>query len=539
MQTEKISSGTNKSFWIDSVTPLHFQYLKKNLLTDVVIVGGGIAGLSVAYRLCQLKRKVVLVEDGFIGSGETGRTSAHLVTALDDRYYEIERIHGRAGARLAAGSHRTAIDFIERAIMEEKIDCEFERIPGYLFLHPSDEKKNLEKEFDAARRAGLSVGMLDEIPGIKLKKKSNCIRFNYQATFHPLKYIQGLAKAIVRMGGTIFTETQAKEIDHTGIVTSKGHRVKAKHVVIATNSPVNDKYAIHLKQFAYRTYMIGGIVKKNSLPHALWWDTGDHDINPTTPPYHYVRLESFNETHDLVLCGGEDHPTGLPGSEKIPEEHRYKKLEGWVQTYFPIEKILYRWSGQVMETMDSLAFIGRNPADKSNVYIVTGDSGNGLTHGTIAGILIPDLILGKENKWEKLYRPSRVKILKSGKTWLKEFGGGLIQYMKQSPKVKEVSALKSLKRGKAMTVKIKKEKYGAYRDEKDVLHLVAAECTHLQCIVKWNNDEKSWDCPCHGSRFTMEGKVLNGPANENLYYYRESAAGFFQKKKVMAGSGTG
>lgn len=530
----KITSGSHKSYWIDSIPPLHFQPLKKNLQTEIVIVGGGIAGLSIAYRLCELKKKVVLIEDGFIGSGETGRTSAHVVTALDDRYFEIERIYGKAGATLAAESHRSAIDFIERAIRKEHIDCEFERVPGYLFLHPSDEKKNLKKEFEAARRAGLSVGMLREIPGITLRKKSSCIQFNNQAIFHPLKYIQGLAKAITRMGGEIFTETHAKEIDHTGIVTDERNHVEAKHVVVATNSPVNNKYVMHLKQFAYRTYVIGGLVKKNSIPNALWWDTGDHNVNSDIPPYHYVRLQAFNETHDLLICGGEDHPTGLSGTEKIPEEYRYGKLESWIATHFPVEEIIYRWSGQVMETMDALAFIGRNPVDKNNVYIVTGDSGNGLTHGTIAGILIPDLITGKENNWEKIYRPSRVKILKSGKMWLKEFGGGLIQYFKQAPKVKEVNALKALKRGKSMTVKIKKEKYGAYRDEKDILHLVAAECTHLKCIVKWNNDEKSWDCPCHGSRFTMDGKVLNGPAKEDLYYYRESAAGFFQKKKVMA-----
>lgn len=517
-----ITSGVHNSFWIDSLPLLQFQPLQEHLETDVVIVGGGIAGLSIAYRLTQMGRQVVVVEDGNIGSGETGRTTAHLATALDDRYYELERIFGKEGARNAAESHRTAIDFIEQTVQQEKIDCDFERLTGYLFLHPSDDEESLDREYHAAREAGLDVQLLDNVPGIP-HAPDRCLAFLGQAQFHPIKYLQGLCRAITAAGGRIFTTTRAIEIDHTGIVTDQGFSVKAAHVVVATNTPVNDKYAIHFKQFAYRTYVVGSLVQKGKLPHALWWDTGNSKTNDSIPPYHYVRLQPFNDTHDLLISGGEDHATGMAFAIPTTEEECYQRLEKWTREHFEVTDFIYRWSGQVMEPMDSLAYIGRNPADKDNVYIVTGDSGNGITHATVAALLIPDLIAGRENKWQKIYDPSRFKFLRSGKTWFKEFVGGFFQYMKAYPRDADVVALSSIKRGEGRIIELGNHKYGAYRDEEDGLHIVSAECTHLQCTIRWNNDEKSWDCPCHGSRFTYKGKVINGPANRELFYYHEKA----------------
>jgi glycine/D-amino acid oxidase-like deaminating enzyme/nitrite reductase/ring-hydroxylating ferredoxin subunit len=517
-----LTSGVHSSYWTDAVPALQFEPLGENLKTDVVIVGGGMAGVSIAYRLLQLGRQVVLVEDGDIGSGESGRTTAHLATALDDRYYELERIFGKDGARHAAESHRAAIDFIEQTIQQENIGCDFERLPGYLFLHPSDSEASLEKEFHAAREAGLDVVLLDGVPG--LPGQGPGLAFANQAQFHPLKYLHGLCHAITARGGRIFTSTKAVEIDHTGIVTDKGFRVDAAFVVVATNTPVNDKYAIHLKQFAYRTYVIGGLLEKDKLQHALWWDTGDTKTNSSIPPYHYCRIQPYNETHDLLICGGEDHATGLAFSQQIADEERYRQLESWAREKFGITDVIYRWSGQVMEPMDSLAYIGRNPGDKDNVFIVTGDSGNGMTHATIAGLLIPDLILGNVNKWKKIYDPQRMKFFRSGKTWLKEFVGGLLRYMKEYPYDADVVELSAIQQGQGKIVKLGNDKYGVYRDEDDDLHVVSAECTHLHCIIQWNNDEKSWDCPCHGSRFTYKGKVINGPANKDLFYYREKAS---------------
>ncbi len=517
----KLTSGTHISFWTDTMHgPVAFKPLKENLETDVVIVGGGIAGLSIAYNLVQEGKKVVVIEDGFIGSGETGRTTAHLVNALDDRYYTLESLFGPANAKLIAASHTAAIDWIEQMVQKESISCDFERLPGYLFAHPTAPDDELEKELKATQRAGLETSLVDHVPGLK-NYTGKGLMFPSQAQFHPMKYLVGLAKAITAKGGLIFTETHAAQIADKGITTQSGHTVKAAHIVIATNTPVNNKYIMHLRQYAYRTYVIGALVKKQALPSALWWDTGDEEVNTDIPPYHYVRCHPYNQEYDLLICGGEDHPTGLTEDLHIPEEHRYTLLEEWARTHFPILNTVYRWSGQVMEPMDSLAYIGRNPFDSDNIYIVTGDSGNGMTHGTIAGLLITDLIAGRQNSWEKIYSPWRLKLKASG-TFFKEFFGGLLAYLKQKPGDKDKITLDSLNRGEGKITEIRGEQLGIYRDEDLRLHIVSTECTHLKCTVSWNNDEKTWDCPCHGSRFTYDGKVINGPANTDLKSYSEN-----------------
>jgi Rieske Fe-S protein len=324
-----------------------------------------------------------------------------------------------------------------------------------------------------------------------------------------------LCKSIKENEGKIFTETHAAEINHEGVTTSKGFNVKANHVVIATHIPVNDRYSLVLKQGSYRTYIIGGLIKKNILPKAFWWDTGDQTIK-NNPPYHYVRLQAYNNEYDLLLCGGEDHVVGEPGHKS----DKYALLEEWARIYFPIEKIVTNWSGEIIMPMDSIAFIGRNPWDKSNVYIVTGDSGTGMTYGTIAGMLITDLITEKENPWEKIYSPSRFTI-KASAPFFKGLKNDFEFTLKNWFYANGID-ISQIKKGEAKVIKLAGKKCGAFRDESGKLHLVSGECTHLKCIVSWNPDEKSWDCPCHGSRFTYEGKVIHGPANSDLESYTES-----------------
>jgi glycine/D-amino acid oxidase-like deaminating enzyme/nitrite reductase/ring-hydroxylating ferredoxin subunit len=514
----RITSGKNKSYWIDSGEQVLQNPLNENLETDVVIVGGGIAGLSVAYVLARSGKQVVVVEDGYIGSGETGRTTAHFVTAVDDRYYYFEKIFGEEKTKLIAETHIAAIELVEEIIKRENIDCGFEKVNGYLFLHPTDESESLDKELNAALKAGVKVKVHERAPGLLRPERSLC--FFDQAQFHPLHYLHGLYKAIQSYGGKIYTGTHASKIDHEGIISENGFTVKAKHIVVATNSPVNDTWTMVERQYAYRTYVIGALVKKGVLPKALWWDTGDSESNPKIPPYHYVRLQSYNDAFDLLISGGEDHPTGDTSKTKVSEEDRYKRLEDWTRRYFPIEEIVYRWSGQVLEPMDGLAFIGRNFLDHDNVYIVTGDSGNGMTYCSFAALLITDLINGKKNKWEKLFSPSRFTWRESPqifKQMLHEF----ISYAKQIPNFKTADELATIKNGEGRLVDMLEEKFGVYRDEKGKLHIVSAECTHLKCTIHWNNDELSWDCPCHGSRFTYDGKVMNGPANTDLPAYNE------------------
>jgi glycine/D-amino acid oxidase-like deaminating enzyme len=503
-----LTSGVNVSFWINTVTPLQFEQLNQDIRTEVLIIGGGISGMTTAYLLAKAGKQVVLVEDGFIGSGETGRTTAHCTCALDDRYYEIEQIFGEDGSRQAAESHSAAIDQIERLVQELQIDCNFKRVDGYLFLHPSDKRSNLEKELAATQKAGLPTQWMDKVPGITAES-GPCIAFPNQGQMHIMNYLHGLANGFVQLGGKIYTQSKATDIDKHG-ATCNGHTITAQQIVVATNTPVNDLVTMHTKQFPFRTYVIAAVVPKGSVPASLWWDTGDMNSKWYTAPYHYVRTEPFNDSYDLLIAGGEDHKTGQADREDIPEEERYNNLINWTRTHFPMmTHIIYKWSGQVMEPLDHLGFIGKNPGD-DNVYIVTGDSGNGITHGTLGGMIITDLIMGKENPWAKLYSPRRLPVKVSGR-YLKEIGDMAAQYADWITKA-DINEVDTLAPGEGAVLGKGIKRYAVYKDEQGTVHACSAMCTHLACVVQWNAEEQSFDCPCHGSRFTKEGEVINGPA---------------------------
>ncbi|MGH9982949.1 MAG: FAD-dependent oxidoreductase [Nitrososphaeraceae archaeon] len=537
---ENSTSGNNEPSWYANIEPIKSIKLTDNLPSsllegepvDVAIIGGGIAGLTTAYLLSKSGMKVAVIEDGYIGSGETGRTTAHITHALDDRYYNLEETHGLDGTRNAANSHTTAIDLIESIIKEEKISCDFERLDGFLFLDPTDRKESLNKELEATHRAGIVTTEIVEKAPLESFNTGPCIRFPNQAQFQPLKYLKGIQNSIIKNGGQIFTETHAQEVNVDSIKTEDGYILNARNIVIATNAPIIDKTSkIYDKQNAYRTYVIGARIKKGAIPTALYWDTGDQRSENLVAPYHYVRIqridnENDSNNYDLLIVGGEDHQTGNYSSDDEIEK-RYSQLESWARERFPIEGIEYRWSGQVMEPQDSIAFIGRNPGDnRNNIYISTGDSGNGITHGTIAGILLTDLILGRSNPWATLYDPSR-KPRKESEVKSGEGVHTQLQSEMRTDQSKQGNDKKSSTKGEENIASIEnlKEKQGivleekkiaAYKDHKGQLHTYSAICTHMGCTVTWNNSEKSFDCTCHGSRFSPSGNVINGPANTSL-----------------------
>lgn len=503
----KDHAGRSISVWMATATLPSFSKLLMNEQAHVCIVGAGIAGLTTAYLLGRAGKSVVVLDDGPIVSGETERTTAHLVTALDDRYVELERLHGEKGAQLAAESHSAAISQIERIVREEHIECDFERLNGYLFVPPGEPSDMLEKEMVAAQRAGLSdVHMVARAP-ITSFDTGRTLCFPRQAQFHPLKYLAALAQAIMRDGGRIYTGTHAVKIEggeSARIETRDGQTVTAGAVVVATNTPINDLLAIHTKQAAYRTFVIGAIVPAGSISKGLYWDTPD--------PYHYVRLSpSLSVGSDVLIVGGEDHKTG----QADDGEARYVRLEQWARARFPMmADIAFRWSGQVMQPVDGLAFIGRNPMDAPNVYIATGDSGNGMTHGTIAGMLLTDLIHGRENAWATLYEPSR-KTLSALPAFAKEALNMAVQYVDWVTPG-DVTEDVLVPPGSGAVVRRGLRKIAVYCDAAGQLHERSAVCPHLGGIVAWNHSEQTWDCPCHGSRFDKFGKVLNGPAITNL-----------------------
>ncbi len=493
-------TGHTTSIWMANSKGSSWPFLTSDLKADVCVVGAGIAGLTTAYLLSCEGQSVIILESGEIAGGETSRTTAHLVNALDDRYFQLEQLHGATGSRLAAQSHTEAINRIEAIIAKENISCEFERLNGYLFVPPGEPIDILDRELEAAHRCGLKeVERAGRAP-LSAFDTGPCLRFPRQAQFQPLLYLEALAQAIKSNGGRIFTQTHAEEFK-TGpphqVITSNGNKITALSVVVATNTPINDWVTIHTKQAAYRTYVIGMRVPKGSITRALYWDT--------PAPYHYVRLQSAT-SHDVLIVGGEDHKTGQANYA----DARFSRLESWSRERFPMAgEVEYRWSGQVQEPNDGLAFIGRNPGEQS-VFIATGDSGNGMTHGTIAGILITDQIQGRANEWESLYDPSRIslqaapKFAKENLNVIAQFG----DYVTGG----DVSSAAEIAPGTGAIVRHGLKKIAAYRDEKGTIHELSAVCPHLGCVVAWNSAEKTWDCPCHGSRFEALGGVITGPA---------------------------
>jgi glycine/D-amino acid oxidase-like deaminating enzyme/nitrite reductase/ring-hydroxylating ferredoxin subunit len=493
-------TGRTDSLWMATAPPRTPPPLAEDLRTEVCVIGAGIAGITTAYLLALEGRRVIVLEDGAVGGGETGRTTAHLSNALDDRFHVLERLHGEEGARLAAASHGAAIDRIESIVGAEGIDCDFRRLDGYLFVPPGESLDALDAEFEAARRAGLrEVRMVPRAP-VTSFDSGPCLLFPRQGQFHPLAYLQALAGAIERRGGRIFGGTHVTGVEAgppAVVATEAGPTVTADFVVCATNTPIIDWLVIHSKQAPYRTFSIAARVVPRTVPAALYWDTAD--------PYHYVRLHD-----DLLIVGGEDHKTG----QEDDGYDRFAYLEAWTRERFAVGDIEYKWSGQVMEPVDGLGYIGRNPADKGHILVATGDSGHGMTHGTIAGILLTDLIQGRACPWETLYDPSR-KSLRSAAEYVKENVNVARQYLDYvSPG--EVGSADEILPGHGAVVRQGLGKVAVFRDDEGALHPRSAVCPHLGCIVHWNTLEGTWDCPCHGSRFGTDGRVLNGPAVSGL-----------------------
>ena len=501
-----ITNGASTSIWHTTASFPDFSALQHDAQADVCVIGGGIAGLTTAYLLSKQQKKVILIDAFMLGAGETGRTTAHFFPP-DEWYAAIEDSFGADHAALIANSFSSAIDTVESIIATEQIDCAFRRVDGYLYAPSASLHQDIEKECDAARRAGVTVEKLEQIPEIPFVT-GPCIKFSNQAQFHPLDYLKGLANAIVRNGGIIHCHTRALKIeDHDTYQTISTHqgKIDAQAVVVATNTPFNDKVVIHTKQAAYRTYVIGICIPKGSIPPILIWDTGD--------PYYYIRLElpDAERDYDILIVGGRDHKVG---QEPHPTD-RYDEIEQWVRERFPMaQSVEYRWSGEVMEPADGPAFLGRNPLDNDNVYVITGDSGNGMTHCTLGGMIITDLILGRQNPWSSMYDPGR-KIIHGFSEYVTEQANTLSQY---SDWVKggEVSSISDIPIGEGAIVQEGADKLAVYHDSDGKIHTVSAVCTHLGCIVHFNSAERSWDCPCHGSRFDIDGEVLHGPASAPL-----------------------
>ncbi|MEX2283602.1 MAG: FAD-dependent oxidoreductase [Gemmatimonadota bacterium] len=503
----KSESHQSLSLWLATAKMPEYPRLERDEIADVCVVGAGIAGMTAAYLLSRSGQRVVVLDDGLIGNGETGRTTAHITAALDDRYWRIEEMHGLEGARLAAESHLAAIHRAEAIVREEKIECDFSRVDGYLFApeqrSQDDHRVRMEKELPAAHRAGLTdIRLVTRIP-FEFRDSGLALHFPRQAQFHPLKFLAGLARAIERDGGKIYNRTHVEGVEGGSPAKVKidgGSTVVANAVLVCTNASISDYVVTHAKQAPYRTFVVAGRIPRGSVPAALYWDDDD--------PYHYVRTQpAENALYDYLIVGGEDHKTGHEDDAEV----RFAALESWSRAHFPmVESFDYHWSGQVLEPFDYLSFTGRNPDGAENVYLHSGDSGNGITHGIMGAVLLADLVLGRESMWASLYDPKRIS-LKSAPEFIKENVDVAVQF-KDYVRPGDAANAAEIPLGEGRVLLKDGKRIAAFRDDEGVLHERSAVCTHLKCIVHWNSLEKSWDCPCHGSRFSPVGIVLNGPA---------------------------
>lgn len=477
---------------------------------DVCVVGAGIAGLTTAYLLAREGKRVLIIDERGVGTGETGRSSAHLASALDDRFRSMEKIHGLESAQRYHQSHASAIDRIERIVEEEQIDCGFTRVNGFLFAESGDEEYELGKELEAAERIGFegveSTSTAFERDGLP----RSCIHYPRRARFDPLRYVRGLAGVLQSRGVRFRFGERVVSIAGDSPVTirlSSGDTVTADAAVAATNvpGPISGWTGIYTKVSPYRTYMVAMEVPPGAVTDTLFWDM--------RTPYHYARIHS-TDGRELLLVGGADHKAGQSPGEG--EESCFVTVESWAREHFRCAgSVVRRWSGQVSEPVDGAAFIGRVPTKGHHAcFVITGDSGMGLTHGTLGAMLVTDLILRRANPWTGDYACDRRRGRALGE-FLKENLNAALE-LRDHVTPGDAADPDLIPRGQGAVVRTGLKQLAVFRDADGQVHKRSAVCPHLGCVVRWNNAESSWDCPCHGSRFDAKGGVIIGPATEDL-----------------------
>ena len=503
-----------KSYWNDSSARPHFGRINANHQVDVVVVGAGITGVTAAYLLKNAGHTVALVDRGQGGGFDTLNTTAHLTCVTDMRLHELVSHFGKAAAGTVWEGGRQAIDHICANIQRESLECDFTWVPGY--LHADDradasEIEQLEKDANLANELGFSAVFEKRVPLINRPG----VEFPHQAKFDPGKYISGLLRTIPGKGSYVFTQTEVTKVESDPLsVQCDNYRIQGGYVILATHTPLMGKTGslpaalFQTKLFLYTTYALGARLPTNGMPEASFWDTAH--------PYHYLRID-HHEDCGYAIFGGEDHKTGQVEHSAEP----YHRLEERLGKLLPQAQVDHRWSGQVIETPDGLPYIGET-ADRQ--FVATGFSGNGMTFGTLGALMAVDSVAKRTNPWQTLFDVHR-----------KPFHGGTLTYLKENSDYPyhmlrdwlagsgkgDVNSI-GLKQGKVLS--INGRRVAAYRNEAGQLSLCSPVCTHLKCIVAWNEAERTWDCPCHGSRFAPTGEVLAGPAEQPLEKIEPPAA---------------
>lgn len=478
-----------------------FPVLKEDFDADVVIIGGGITGLLTAYLLEKSGNRVVLLEADTIGDGTTAYSSCHLTTDIDFEYRNVSASFNEETAKLVADSRVAGINLIEKIAKAHNIVCGFKRVDGYLYTENKEDVTSIKEEASYASKAGLDVSLTAKVP-LPFETLQGLV-FHQQAEFNALQFIIGLADVLSKTSCKIFENSRVTGLvekdGFCGVQTERGS-IHAKHVVVAAHLPAFS-HVLQTMAAPYRSYMMAVTLKEEHYPKGLFWDTAD--------PYHYTRTYTHDAGQWLVV-GGADHKTGVVETT----EQSYEALEKYVRERYAVNEITHRWSAQFYEPVDGLPYIGRNPFSK-NIFIATGFSGDGLVYGATASMIISDLIMEKANKWSGIFDPTRFNPLASAKEFIKENSDVLKHFVKDRFVAEDLD-LKDVKIGEGKIIEKDGEKLAVARDSNNEVYVLSPVCTHLKCFVKWNSSEKSWDCPCHGSRFSINGEVITGPAIDPL-----------------------
>lgn len=497
-----------KSYWIASTKKTNYPSLDQDIDVDVAIVGGGIVGITAAYLLKKNGTKVAIIDAGRIVQGTSGFTTAKITSQHYLIYHKIADIFGMELAAQYAEANQSSIEFVEKLTKQLSINCDFERVPAYIYTRKQKYIKAIEKEADVALKLGIKADFVHELP-INLNVDCALI-FENQAQFHPRKYLLSIAEKIPGEGSYIFENTEAMDIEKgrpMTITTNRNKKVRAGKVIVASHFPFYDEGLYLARLSPKRSYIIAAAIKEE-FPKGMY-------INAESPS-RSLRSQPDGE-NQLVLVGGEGHKTAHGNNF---DEH-YDNLEKFAQSLFTVESVKYRWSAQDYSTLDNVPYVGQINSTDENIYVATGFGKWGMSNGTAAARLLADKILGKVNPWEEVYNPSRHF---TGTAYMKLFTHNFdVAKELVIGKIKGGENGVNIKCGEAKVVELEGKKYGAYRDNEGVLHIIDTTCTHVGCELRWNDAEKSWDCPCHGSRFTYDGQILEGPATHKLNYYKEGA----------------
>lgn len=505
MTTHPAGSDQSLSLWIDTTPSTNYPPLRGDIDADVAIIGAGITGITAAYLLAKAGKSVVLVDKGRIAMSESGHTTAHIIESTDADYGDLIKDHGEDGARANTEAIRSAMALIRSLVDELGIDCGLQAVDGYLYAEAEEDREYLEREGENLRRAGVETEWVDRVP-VPFPTIGGLL-FRSQYEFHIRRYLLPIAEAAVKHGARIFENSLINDVENAEkdgrcVVTGEGGSIRARHVLLATHVPLNDRGAIWAKMHVTRTYVVAAPIEPGQVTHALLWDTAY--------PYHYTRLLDTSNGLFLIV-GGEDRDVGKEGND----EERYEALEEYCRSRFGVKKFSHRWSGQINEPADMLPFIGESSHGK-NVWMSTAYSGTGMTYGTLSAMLLADFALERENRFAKLYDPRRTKIasvLENVVTKAIEFPKRMIQ--KAAHLDVEAVRVADVGEGEGKIVASGGVKCAVARIDGE-LRSLDPTCTHMGCTVAWNAAEKSWDCPCHGSRFDTRGAVLNGPATAPL-----------------------